>query len=165
MKRFAKYSVVVVLILTVTIFFLFSCAKRQAAKPSETVEPAKPASEAPPPKAQAPKEKAPSPTPPPATPPPSQKPAAPAAVPPSPPPKAPEASQPAPQRTTETVPAFLNLRQGPSMDAKIITVLKKGTQLTVLEEKAGWLHVKLADGTEGWVGKAMTSEGAQPKNP
>ncbi len=164
MKRFAKYSVVVVLILTVTIFFLFSCAKRQAAKPSETVEPAKPASE-PPPKAQAPKETAPSPTPPP-TPPPSKKQAAPAEAPPSPPPAKPaEVSQPSPERTTEIVPAFVNVRQGPSMDAKIITVLKKGTKVTVLEEKAGWLHVKLADGAEGWVGKAMTSEGAQPKKP
>jgi uncharacterized protein YgiM (DUF1202 family) len=50
------------------------------------------------------------------------------------------------------------------MDSKIISVLKKGTKLTVLEEKAGWLRVRLDDGKEGWVGKAMTSEGAQPKS-
>jgi N-acetylmuramoyl-L-alanine amidase len=56
----------------------------------------------------------------------------------------------------------VNLRQGPSIDSKIITVLKKGTKLTVLEEKKGWLHVRLEDGTEGWVGKSMTSEGTQP---
>jgi SH3-like domain-containing protein len=58
------------------------------------------------------------------------------------------------------VPAFVNLRQEPSMEAKIIRVLKKGTKLTVLKEKPGWLRVRLEDGAEGWVGKAMTSEGA-----
>jgi type IV secretory pathway VirB10-like protein len=83
----------------------------------------------------------------------------------SPPPKPPEASQPPAQRSTEIVLAFVNLRQGPAMDSKIISVLKKGTKLTVLEEKAGWLRVRLEDGTEGWVGKAMTSEGSQPKSP
>lgn len=51
------------------------------------------------------------------------------------------------------------------MDSKIIKVLKKGTKVTVLQEKAGWLRVQLEDGTEGWVGKAMTTEGAQPKSP
>ncbi len=166
MERLVKNAVIVFLVLTVTVFFLSSCAKKQATKPSETVEPAKPAaSEAPPPKAPAPKETAPAPTPPPASPPPKKQ-AAPAEVPPPPPPaKPPEASKPAPERTTEIVPGAVNLRQGPSMDAKIVTVLKKGTKLTVLEEKLGWLHVKTADGTEGWVGKAMTSEGAQPKKP
>jgi uncharacterized protein YgiM (DUF1202 family) len=29
------------------------------------------------------------------------------------------------------VPAFVNLRQGPSMEAEIIKVLKKGTKLTL----------------------------------
>jgi uncharacterized protein YgiM (DUF1202 family) len=74
-------------------------------------------------------------------------------------------SQPAAQRTTETVPSFVNLRQGPSMDFKVIKVLKKGTKLTVLQEKGGWLRIQLDDGTEGWVGKAMTSEATQPKSP
>lgn len=51
------------------------------------------------------------------------------------------------------------------MDSKIIKVLKKGTKLTVLQEKGGWLRIQLEDGTEGWVGKTMTSEGSQPKSP
>jgi hypothetical protein len=76
-----------------------------------------------------------------------------------------EVSQPTAQRTTEIVLLFVNLRQGPSMDSKIISVLKKGTKLTVLEEKAGWLRVRLGDGMEGWVAKAMTTEGTQPKSP
>jgi hypothetical protein len=44
----------------------------------------------------------------------------------SPPPKSSEASQPPAQRSTEIVLAFVNLREGPSMDSKIISVLKKG---------------------------------------
>ena len=51
------------------------------------------------------------------------------------------------------------------MDSKIIETLKKGTKLTVLQEKGGWLQIRLEDGTEGWVGKAMTFEGNQPKRP
>ncbi|MGZ3493507.1 MAG: SH3 domain-containing protein [Thermodesulfobacteriota bacterium] len=43
--------------------------------------------------------------------------------------------------------------------------MKKGAKVTVLQEKAGWLRIQIEDGAEGWVGKAMTSEGAQPKNP
>ena len=51
------------------------------------------------------------------------------------------------------------------MEAKIITLRKKGTKLTVLKEKGGWLRVRLEDRAEGWVGKAMTSDGTQPKCP
>jgi SH3-like domain-containing protein len=69
------------------------------------------------------------------------------------------------QRTTEIALALVNLRQGPSMDSKIIKVLKKGTKLMVLQEKGGWLRVQLEDGTEGWVGRSMTSEGSRLKNP
>ena len=82
-----------------------------------------------------------------------------------PPPKTPEVSQSPDQRRTEIVLASVNLREGPGMNFKIISVLKKGTKLTVLEEKAGWLRVRLEDGKEGWVGKATTSEGVQPKSP
>jgi len=71
------------------------------------------------------------------------------------------AGEPA-QRTTEIALSFVNLREGPSMSDKILRVAKKGTKLIVLEEKLGWLHVRLEDGVEGWVAKSMTVEGAQP---
>ena len=71
------------------------------------------------------------------------------------------AGEPA-QRTTEIALSFVNLREGPSMSDKILRVAKKGTKLIVLEEKLGWLHVRLEDGAEGWVAKSMTVEGAQP---
>ena len=69
------------------------------------------------------------------------------------------AGEPA-QRTTEIALSFVNLREGPSMSDKILRVVKKGTKLIVLEEKLGWLHVRLEDGAEGWVAKSMTVEGA-----
>jgi len=52
----------------------------------------------------------------------------------------------------------VSLREGPGMDYKILSELKKGTVLTVLEERAQWLRVKLEDGREGWVGRATISE-------
>ena len=153
MTHSSRNFLVGILLVTVTVFFLFGCASRsKTTQPEGTGEQPKPASE---PSTQ---EKT--------SPPPSAKPTTATTTPPSsPPPKAPEVSQPAAQRTTETVPSFVNLRQGPSMDFKVIKVLKKGTKLTVLQEKGGWLRIQLDDGTEGWVGKAMTSEATQPKSP
>lgn len=153
MKRSSSNFLVGILLVTVTVFFLFGCASQsKTTQPEGMAEQPKPASE---PSIQ---EKT--------SPPPSTKPTTATATPPSsPPPKTPEVSQPTAQRTTEIVPAFVNVRQGPSMDSKVIKVLKKGTKLTVLQEKGGWLRIQLDDGTEGWVGKAMTSEGTQPKSP
>jgi uncharacterized protein YgiM (DUF1202 family) len=139
-----------VLILTLVVFFLFGCAtKKETTQPDTKPAPAEIKTEdqtksAPPepPRGQQ-------------TTPPSSSP---------PPPKTPEVSQSPAQRMTEIVLASVNLREGPSMDSKIISVLKKGAKLIVLEEKAGWLRVRLEDGKEGWVGKAMTSEGVQPKS-
>ncbi len=153
MKCSSRNVLVGILLLTVTVFFLFGCASKSktTTQPEGTAEQQKPASE--------PSNKE---TPPP---PPAKATSTATSPPSSPPPKTSEVSQPAGQRTAEIVPSFVNLRQGPSMDSKIIRVLKKGTKLTVLQEKAGWLRIQLEDGTEGWVGKAMTTEGAQPKNP
>ncbi len=153
MKRATRNLLLPTLLVTVTVFFLFGCAsKSKTTQPQGTAEQPKQASEA------STQEKS--------SPPSPEKPTPATTAPPSPQPsKTSEVSQPAAQRTTEIVPSFVNLRQGPGMDSKIIRVLKKGTKLTVLQEKAGWLRVHLENGTEGWVGKAMTSEGARPKNP
>jgi hypothetical protein len=142
--------------LTLTVALLFGCAtKSKTTQPEGTAEQAKSASE---PAAKA-LEATPSPPPPATTATPTQP------QPSSPPSKTPELTQPSAQRATEIVLPFVNLRQEPSMEAKITRVLKKGTKLTVREGKAGWLRVLLEDGAEGWVGKAMTSDGTQPKSP
>jgi hypothetical protein len=138
MKHSSKNYLTGVLILTVAVFFLFGCAtKKETTQPDTKPAPA----DSPKPQQTSPPPSSPSPS------------------------KPTEVSQPTAQRTTEIVLPFVNLRQGPSMDSKIISVLKKGTKLTVLEEKVGWLRVRLGDGTEGWVAKAMTTEGTQPKSP
>ncbi len=169
MKRSSRNYLIGVLILTLVTLISMGCATKKGTtqpdtKPApaeaKTEEPAKsvPAPSAknqeatPAPSAKT-QEVAPSPSPPTKT----------TTTPPSAPPsKTVEASQPPAPRTTEIVLPFVNLRQGPSIDSKIITVVKKGTKLTVLEEKLGWLRVRLEDGKEGWVGKSMTSEGTQP---
>ncbi len=153
MKRATRNLLFVTLLVTVTVSFSFGCASKSkttqpqgmAEQPNQTSEPSA-------------QEKS--------SPPALEKPASVTTASPSPQTSnTSEVNQPAAQRTAEIVPSLVNLRQGPGMDSKIIRVLKKGTKLTVLQEKAGWLRIQLEDGTEGWVGKAMTSEGAQPKNP
>ena len=155
MKHLLRDYWIGVFVLTLTVALLSGCAtKSKTTQPEGAAEQAKPASE--------PSVKAAEATP---SPPPTAKTATPTQPQsPSSPSKPSEVTQPPAQRTTEIVLAFVNLRQEPSMEGRIIRVLKKGTKLTVLEEKAGWLRVRLEDGAEGWVGKAMTSEGTQPKN-
>jgi len=52
----------------------------------------------------------------------------------------------------------VSLREGPGMNYKSLAEIKKGTTLSVLEEKGQWLKVGLEDGREGWIGKATTSD-------
>ena len=150
MKHSSRGYLIGVLMLTLAVALLFGCAtKSKTTQPEGTAEQAKPASE--------PGAKSPEATP---SPPPPAKTSSPIE-----PSKTPEVTQPRAQRTTEIVLAFVNLRKEPSMNAKIIRVLKKGTKLTVFEEKTGRLQVRLEDGTEGWVGKSTTSEGTRSKKP
>lgn len=51
-----------------------------------------------------------------------------------------------------------SLREGPGTNFKAVVDVKKGTSLVVLDDKDQWLLVGLEDGTEGWIGKATTSE-------
>lgn len=50
-----------------------------------------------------------------------------------------------------------NMREEPSTQAKVLTVLKKGMKLTVLGEQNQWYRIKLEDGKEGWVAASVTS--------
>ena len=49
--------------------------------------------------------------------------------------------------TTVTV----NLRTGNSFANKIVALLRPGTQVTLIEEEAGWAEVALEDGRKGWL--------------
>jgi type IV secretory pathway VirB10-like protein len=163
MKQFWKNYFVLAFVLILTLAFLIGCAKQEVQtkaeeKPTSTAvvkeEPAKPAPEPPkpePPKVSGPPKKEAPPAPP-------RK----EAPPPPPQASAPQEVKEPPQRTTEVALSSVNLREGPSMKQKITRVVKKNTKLIVLEEKLGWLHVRLEDGAEGWVAKSMTTEGVQP---
>lgn len=52
----------------------------------------------------------------------------------------------------------VGLREGPGMNFKTLVEIKKGTRVSVLEDKGQWLRVSLEDGREGWIGKATISE-------
>jgi curli biogenesis system outer membrane secretion channel CsgG len=85
-------------------------------------------------------------------------PVAPKVTPPSPPP-------PPPLPTTQVVWDSVNLRQGPGTSHKIIGSVKKGTSLKILEVNGGWLHVRLENGSTGWVSKLATSEAPKASSP
>ncbi|MGQ9647437.1 MAG: SH3 domain-containing protein [Thermodesulfobacteriota bacterium] len=65
---------------------------------------------------------------------------------------------------TRVVWAIVNLREGPGTNYKVVGKVVKGTSLAILEEKGGWLFVRLESGQEAWISKIATSEGvrAQP---
>ncbi len=44
----------------------------------------------------------------------------------------------------------INLREGPGTQYPKRFVADKGAVFQVMEEKGGWLHLKYADGDEGW---------------
>ena len=48
-----------------------------------------------------------------------------------------------------------NVREGPTTSSATVAKLKKGDRLTGLEEKEGWLRVKLADSRAGWIRKDL----------
>ena len=65
-------------------------------------------------------------------------------------------------RVAKVVWAYVNLREGPGTNHRVIGNLKKGTSLKILEVKGDWLHVQLEGGTEAWVSKLATSEASGP---
>ena len=67
-----------------------------------------------------------------------------------------------PVRVTQVVWDFVNLREGPGMNYKVIGNAKKGTSLKILEIKGDWLRIRLEDGSEAWVSKLATSEAPKP---
>ena len=50
----------------------------------------------------------------------------------------------------------LNMRSGPGTSNSIVTVLKGGETLTVMERQGGWIKGQTASGTVGWVSEKYT---------
>lgn len=82
-------------------------------------------------------------------------------LPPSPPPGK---SEP-PLRVIQVIWPYVNLREGPGTSYTIVGSIKKGTSLTLLEDKGGWLRVRLQDGKEVWVSKEATTLTQKPQPP
>lgn len=61
-------------------------------------------------------------------------------------------------RPSERVTTAVIVRQGPSTDTAIRSRLRPGETAEVIDEVSGWYHVRLSDGTEGYVSKAWTEE-------
>ena len=99
---------------------------------------------------------------PPKKPPEPEKEAAPPTPPPTPPSK-PTPSSSSPPLTvhprTQVLWDYVNLREGPGTNYRVIGQVKRGVSLEILEENGGWLHSRLEDGKEGWISKAATSDG------
>jgi TonB family protein len=51
----------------------------------------------------------------------------------------------------------LNVRQDASATSAVVTQVKRGDALTMLEEKDGWSKVRLASGDSGWVSSQLVS--------
>ncbi|MEF8793399.1 SH3 domain-containing protein [Thiohalorhabdus sp.] len=55
------------------------------------------------------------------------------------------------RRTLLVTKDLVNIRKGPSTDHEVAFQAQRNVLLTYLEEEAGWVHVRHADGAEGWV--------------
>ena len=80
-------------------------------------------------------------------------------------PESPKVTSPSPLpslRTTKVVWDFVNLREGPGLNYRLIGNAKKGISLSILEDRGNWLRVRLQDGSEAWVSKAATSDAPKP---
>jgi uncharacterized protein YgiM (DUF1202 family) len=51
----------------------------------------------------------------------------------------------------------LNVRSGPSLDGEILSQVKKGERLSILQNGDDWIRIRLGDGTVGWVSRPLIS--------
>jgi len=151
-QLFKRFFILKMVILWVALSFAYNCA---GVKPEQ--KPAPPVEE----KVEQPKKEEtpgsrPAPEPPPKPVPPVVSPSV------SEPPKVTSPSSPSPLRTTKIVWDAVNLREGPGLNYRAIGNAKKGTSLSILEDRGSWLRVRLQDGSEAWVSKAATSDAPKP---
>jgi Bacterial SH3 domain len=60
----------------------------------------------------------------------------------------------------------LNVRSAPSLEGEILTQIKKNDRLAILQSGDDWIRIRLADGTIGWVSRALVAiDGARVIKP
>ena len=69
----------------------------------------------------------------------------------------------APLGTARVITNTLNVRSEPSLDGDILTQVKKGDRLSILQSADDWVRVRLGDDTIGWVSRALISIDGQTK--
>jgi len=74
---------------------------------------------------------------------------------------APQKVEPAPESVTppplmvSVIASVVNVRSGPGMKNKVITTVRKGDELELLDETGSWCNVRLSNGVEGWIYKKL----------
>ena len=48
-----------------------------------------------------------------------------------------------------------NIRSGPSTKYRVVFTTEKGVAFKVIERRGSWIHVRHADGDEGWIYKSL----------
>jgi uncharacterized protein YgiM (DUF1202 family) len=72
--------------------------------------------------------------------------------------------QPPPPPKVTVNASALNIRSEGSMSAEILTQVKRGERLTLLEESESWMKVELPDGQVGWgASRFLLRDGETPK--
>jgi hypothetical protein len=87
------------------------------------------------------------------------------------PPPAPSPPSPSPAMTQKTTQppltqarviwAYVNLREGPGIQYKMIGKAYMDNTFEILDENPSWLRVRLENGTEGWMSKRAASESSK----
>jgi len=53
---------------------------------------------------------------------------------------------------------FSNVQSGPGNNYPVITTVRKGDKLTIMEQFGEWVKVRLGNGQEGWVNKKVLED-------
>lgn len=76
-------------------------------------------------------------------------------------PAKPEGTAPAPKvRLGEVVGTVLNVRSGPGIAYGVLTKVLRGTRLTILGERDGWLKVEMPENDYSWVSAQFVEKGS-----
>ncbi|MCK5553418.1 MAG: SH3 domain-containing protein [Deltaproteobacteria bacterium] len=68
--------------------------------------------------------------------------------------RTPESVTPPPEMVS-VIASWVNIRSGPGMKNEVITTVRKGDELELLDQTGSWCNVRLSNGLEGWIYKKL----------